>query len=392
MPGHAARLDYLPPYIFAVLGDRLREMETQGIDVVRLDVGSPDMPPAEHVIEALHRSACNPDNHGYSGYRGIPRFRQAVSRYYQRRFDVKINADKEVLPLLGSKEGIINLCLAYLDRGDLVLIPDIGYPSYMQGARLAGADIYWVQVSPENGYLPDLSRIPDDVAQRAKMLWVNYPNNPTGATADLDFYKAALEYCVKHDILLASDNPYVDVTFDGYVAPSALQVPDSIDYTVEFMSFSKSYNMAGWRLGAAVGSSKALNTLLRIKSNMDSGHFNAIFDAGIDALDNTPQSWLDERNMFYQRRRDRLLAALPEIGLTADKPAGSLYLWAKPTVISASTYVEQALNEAHVSLAPGGAYGPGGEDFLRISVGISDERLDESINRLKAWYSSHHYA
>lgn len=388
MPVHAARLDYLPPYVFAVLGDRLRAMESQGIDVVRLDVGSPDMPPAQHVIDALYRGANNPANHGYSGYRGIPPFRQAVSRYYQRRFGVTINADKEVLPLLGSKEGIVNLCLAYLDHGDIALIPDIGYPSYMQGARLAGADIYWVRVDPQNGYLPDLNAIPQDVARRAKLLWVNYPNNPTGATASLDFYKEALEFCAKYDILLASDNPYVDVTFDGYVAPSALEVPGAIDHAIEFMSFSKSYNMAGWRLGAAVGSTTAINTLLRVKSNIDSGHFNAIFEAGIEALDNTPQSWLDERNLIYQRRRDRLLAAMPEIGLTAEKTAGSLYLWAKPTKLSANTYVEQALTEAHVSLAPGGAYGPGAEDYLRISVGISDARLDESINRLKVWYAT----
>jgi LL-diaminopimelate aminotransferase len=392
MPAHAARLDNLPPYIFAVLGERLRKMEIEGVDVIRLDIGSPDMPPAKHVMETLAKAASNPDNHGYSGYRGLPAFRHSVSRYYERRFEVRINPETQVLPLLGSKEGIVNLCLGYLDRGDIVLIPDIGYPSYMQGARLAGAEIYWMPVRAETGYLPDFDTIPDDIASRAKLMWLNYPNNPTGATAEIDFYRTAVEFCTRHDILLASDNPYVEVTFDGYTAPSALQALGVTEHVIEFISFSKSHNMAGWRLGAAVGSVKALQTLLRVKSNMDSGHFNAIYEAGIDALDNTPQSWLDERNMVYQRRRDQFLEILPEIGLMAEKPLGSLYLWAKPTRMDARSYVEQALVEAHVSLAPGGAYGPGGEDYLRISVGVSNERFEESLNRLKVWYSAQQYA
>jgi LL-diaminopimelate aminotransferase len=392
MPPHAARLDNLPPYVFAVLGERLRKMEVEGIDVIRLDIGNPDMPPAPHVMEALAQAAANPDNHGYSGYRGIPRFRQAVSRYYERRFHINLNPENQVLPLIGSKEGIVNLCLGYLDQGDVVLIPDIGYPSYMQGARLAGAEIYWLPIRPENGYLPDLAAIPSEVARRAKLLWVNYPNNPTGATADLGFYRRAVEYCADHDILLASDNPYVDVTFDGYVAPSALEASGALEHVIEFMSFSKSYNMAGWRLGAAVGSVKALQTLLRVKSNMDSGHFTAIYEAGIAALENTPQMWIDERNQIYQRRRDRFMEVLPELGLVAEKPAGSLYIWAKPVHMDAKSYVEQALLEAHVSLAPGGAYGPGGDEYIRISVGVSDERFEESLDRLKVWYSAQQYA
>ncbi|MCU0496729.1 MAG: aminotransferase class I/II-fold pyridoxal phosphate-dependent enzyme [Anaerolineae bacterium] len=392
MPLHAARLDTLPPYVFAVLGERLRQMELAGIDVIRLDIGSPDMPPPPHVVETLYRSSQNPDHHGYSGYRGIPSFRQAIARYYQHKFNVELNAEKQVLPLLGSKEGIVNLSLAYLDKGDLVLIPDIGYPSYMQGARLAGADIHWLPVSPENHYQPDFDAIPTDIAHKAKLLWINYPNNPTGAVANLDFYRRAIDFCKAYDILLVSDNPYCEVVFDGYMAPSAMQIAGASDVAVEFISFSKSHNMAGWRLGAAVGSPTALQTLLRIKSNMDSGHFHPIYEAGIDAIDHTPQSWLDERNRIYQNRRDRILAALPDIGLQADKPLGSLYLWATPLHTDAQTYVERALTEAHVSLAPGGAYGPGGTNYLRISVGMSDERIDESLNRLKVWYSAHQYA
>lgn len=388
MPAQSNRLANLPPYVFAVLGERLRQMEKQGIDVIRLDIGSPDLPPSQTVINAMNDSIKKPGVHGYAGYRGTPAFRQAIARYYQRRFNVTLDPETEVLPLIGSKEGIVNLCLAYLDRGDTALVPDIGYPAYSMGTKLAGGDVCWFPLRPENGYLPDFNEIATDVADKAKILWINYPNNPTGATAELDFYQKAVDFCKAHDILLASDNPYCDVTFDGYNAPSALQIPGARDVTIEFMSFSKSYNMAGWRIGAAVGNSKALQTLLKIKSNMDSGHFESIYEAGVIAIDETPQSWLDERNDVYKARRDRLIAALPEMGLRAEVPAGSLYIWATPVKLDANTYVEEALTEGHVSLAPGGSYGPGGENYLRFSVGMSDERIDEAINRLKKWYSA----
>lgn len=390
MPAPANRLSNLPSYVFAVIGDRLRAMEKEGKDVIRLDVGSPDLPPPPAVIETLYASASRPDRHGYSGYRGTPQFREAVSRYYQARFEVNLDPDSEILPLIGSKEGIVNLCLAYLDKGDTVIIPDVGYPSYAQGAKLAGADIYWTPVRAETGYLIDFDSIPEEVASKAKILWVNYPNNPTGATADLDFYARAVDFCARHGILLASDNPYVDVTFDNYRAPSALEVPGAKETAIEFMSFSKTHNMAGWRLGAAVGNAEALKVLLKVKSNLDSGHFLAVFDAGITALDDTPEDWIAWRNGIYQARRDRIMAALPHIGLSAATPLGSLYIWAKPDKISAETYVEEALSEALVSFAPGGAYGPGGNDYVRLSLGVSDERLDQALERLKAWYSAKH--
>jgi LL-diaminopimelate aminotransferase len=378
MPAQSNRLANLPPYVFAVLGERLRDMQKQGIDVIRLDIGSPDLPPADNVIQSMTDTMKRPEVHGYAGYRGTPAFRQAIARYYQRRFNVTIDPETEVLPLIGSKEGIVNLCLAYLDHGDTALVPDIGYPAYSMGTLLAGGEVCWFALRPENGYLPDFESIPADVADKAKIIWLNYPNNPTRAVA----------FCKKYDILLASDNPYCDVTFDGYIAPSALQVPGAKDVTVEFMSFSKSYNMAGWRLGAAVGNTKALQTLLKVKSNMDSGHFEAIYAAGVTAVDETPQSWLDERNAVYKSRRNRMMAALPEMGLRAEIPAGSLYVWATPTKLDANTYVEEALTQAHVSLAPGGSYGPGGKNYLRFSVGMSDERIDEAIRRLKEWYNA----
>jgi LL-diaminopimelate aminotransferase len=389
MPVRAERLQNLPPYVFAVISQRIRQMHQKGLDVIRLDIGSPDLPPHQMVIDALSQSANNPNNHGYSGYTGTPAFREAVARYYQRRFDVELNPDTEVLPLLGSKEGIVNLSLAYLGHGDISLVPDIGYPAYGMGARLAGADIYEMHLSPDNDFLPKLNTIPEKIRQQAKLLWVNYPNNPTGAVASLDFYNTVVEFCADHDVLLASDNPYCDITYDDYTAPSALQADSAKAHTIEFMSMSKTFNMAGWRLGAAVGSADALKNLLRVKSNVDSGHFKAIYDAGIVALDNVSDDWQEERNCVYQRRRDQLIAALPDIGLEAYSPKATLYVWAKTIDGTApETYIEQALSEAQVSIAPGAAYGSGGTDYLRLSLTVPDDRLEEGIKRLKAWYAA----
>lgn len=386
MPEPAHRLKNLPPYAFAVQGQRIQKMLANGIDVISLDIGSPDMPPPPAVIEALAESARHPARHGYTGYRGTSDFRQSIARYYQRRFGVTIDPDREVLPLIGSKEGIVNLALAYLDKGDIALVPDIGYPSYSMGTRLAGGDIYWLPISAENNYLPDVSAIPADVIRKTRLLWVNYPNNPTGATAEVEDYTRLVAFCREHDILLASDNPYVDVTYDGYKAPSVLQVPDAMDCAVELISFSKTFNMAGWRLGAAVGHAAALRTLLQVKSNVDSGHFRPVYDAGVTAVDTTSQEWIDARNQVYQRRRDHILSVLPQIGLQAEKPKGSLYIWARVEDGDALQYAEAALNAAHVAFAPGGIYGPGGSGFVRISLAVPDDRLDSALLRLKNWY------
>jgi LL-diaminopimelate aminotransferase len=389
MPKRSSRLDNLPQYIFSIIGDRITALKAKGADVIRIDIGSPDLPPPDAVIEALSQSAQNPANHGYTGYRGLPAFREAIAEYYQNRFGVSLDPNKEVLPLLGSKEGLVNLSLAYLSAGDVALVPDIGYPSYSMGARIAGGEIYWLELNEENGYKPDISVINADILERTKLLWVNYPNNPTGAMVDLDFYTEMAEFCNKHDILLVSDNPYMDITFDGNNACSALQTPLGTKNIIELYSFSKSYNMAGWRLGAAVGDEAALKNLLHVKSNVDSGHFRGIYDAGIAAL-NTPQSWIDNRNQVYKGRRDRILATLSKIGLSAKPTPGSIYVWARvdaDSKVESCTYTDQALNEAHVSIAPGEAYGPGGKGFVRISLGITDERLDEALNRLETWYS-----
>ena len=384
----ANRLKNLPPYAFAVIGQRIRQMTKEGIDVIRLDIGSPDNPPPPAVVEALTNSALQPGKHGYSGYQGTPEFRRAVAGYYAQRFHVQLDPDKEVLPLIGSKEGIVNLCLALLNDGDLVLVPDISYPSYSMGAFLAGAEVYWLPLREENSYLPELDTIPEDVAARAKILWVNYPNNPTGAVADLGCYEEIVAFCRKHQILLASDNPYVEVTFDGYRAASVLEVAGAKEIAVEFMSLSKTYNMAGWRMGAAVGNAEVLKLLLQVKSNVDSGHFLPIYEAGVTAIEQTSPAWEEERNHIYERRRDRILETLPSIGLQARKSPGSLYVWARVLQGDGMTYAEKALNEAHVSIAPGGIYGPGGKYYVRISLGTPDDRLEVALNRLQEWYTS----
>lgn len=382
----SARLKNLPPYFFSVIGDRIRQMQADKIKVYRLDIGNPDMPPPSAVIESLATSASNPKNHGYNSYRGTPAFRRALAKHYQRRFGVTLDPDTEILPLLGSKEGIINITLAHLSKGDVALVPDIGYPAYAMGTRLAEAEVYWVKLDPERGYRPNLADIPADILKRAKVLWINYPNNPTGAMITLDDYNQIANFCVEHEILLISDNPYVDVLFNSATAPSALQSSADRRNIVEFFSFSKSYNMAGWRLGAALGSKEAIDNLLAIKSNIDSAHFTPVYDAGITALD-TPQSWMDERNAIYQRRRDKIMEVLPHIGLSADKPMGSLYVWAKVLDGDATAYVESAITNAHVSLAPGAAYGPGGDNYVRFSVGVADDELSEALDALKSWYS-----
>lgn len=388
MPVIAKRLTQLPEYVFAKISREVRAMQEAGIDIIRMDIGSPDLPPPDFVMDKLNESARVDSHHGYSGYSGIPRFREGVARYYQKRFEVDLDPNSEVLPLIGSKEGIVNLTLAYIDQGDIALVPAIGYPSYAMGTTLAGGDVQYISMPAENGFLLDLDSIDAEIAQQAKILWCNYPNNPTGAIADTGFYADLVAFCNQYDIVLASDNPYCDVAYDGYRAPSLLEIEGAKDVAVEFLSMSKTFNMAGWRLGAAVGNADILKNLLKVKSNVDSGHFIPAYDAGIKAMDDLSDEWLAERNAIYQARRDIVVAGLADIGLSAITPKASLYIWAKSLDMPALDYINEARDKAHVSLAPGEAYGPGGDGYIRISVTITEERLQEGINRLKKWYNN----
>ena len=299
-------------------------------------------------------------------------------------------ADREVLPLIGSKEGLVNLTLAFIDRGDAVIAPDVNYPAYSLGASMAGGDVIRLRLDPERGYKPDLDALrADPDLPRAKLLWVNYPNNPTGATVELDTYQELVAFCREHRLLLCSDNPYSEIVFDGYRAPSALQADPEKAVSVEFMSLSKTYNMAGWRLGACVGNRRAIDALLTVKSNIDSGHFRAIYDAGCAALDETPQGWIDARNAIYAARRDRIVAACAQIGLEPRPAKGSLYIWARVLGFGGDeqTWTARALQEAHVSITPGQLFGEAGAGFVRISVTVADERLDDALRRLERWYA-----
>jgi LL-diaminopimelate aminotransferase len=377
------RLTNLPPYIFATINQKIQKLQAQGIDVIRLDIGNPDGEPPPDVINALMTYAQRPDTHGYSSYTGIKAFRDAVAAYYARRFQVEINPDTQVLPLMGSKEGLVNLCLAYLNPGDTVLLPDIGYPPYARGVMLAGAQIEWLPLKLEQGFIPDLNAVGHQRVEQARMFWMNYPNNPTGAIADLAFYQEAVNFCQAHDILLVSDNPYFDITFDGCHAGSVLQVPNALSCSVEFISFSKTYNMGGWRLGAAIGNADVIRLLLQMKSNVDTGHFIPIYHAGIAALESTTDDWATARNQTYQRRRDLVLAHLAGAGLDAHKPLGAMYVWAKTQIGDGDQYVGAALDTAHVTLTPGSAFGPGGHEYVRISLGTPDDRLQLALQRLQ---------
>jgi LL-diaminopimelate aminotransferase len=303
---------------------------------------------------------------------------------YAARFGVMLDPAQEVVALIGSKEGLANMALAWLDPGDLALVPDPGYPTYFMAPLLVGATTYPMPLVEENGFLPDLEAIPAEVAQRARMLWLNYPNNPTGAVAPLEFLAAAVDYCRRHDILLCYDAPYCDICFDGYVAPSILQVPGAKEVALEFNSLSKSHNMAGWRLGMAVGNPVAVEALARVKTNIDSGPFLPIQEAGIAALTGD-QSWLEGRNAIYQERRDIIVEALNRAGLKTETPKASLYLWARvPAGRNAAEFANWLLDETGVSITPGTAFGAHGEGFVRLSIGTATERVREAMGRILA--------
>lgn len=379
----AKRLDNVPMYVFAAQGARLRKLAAEGLDIIRMDIGEPDAPPPAFIIEELAKQSRDPKKHGYAGYGGTPQLKQAMADYYLRRFGVELDPVTETLPLLGSKEGLANIALAWLDPGDLAIVPDPGYPTYQMGAKMAGAQVYFMPLERRLGWLPDLQMIPVEVAERARLLWISYPNNPTGAIAPFSFYKEAVAFCRRYDILLCSDLPYADVGFDGYEAPSVLAVPDAKEVTIEFNSMSKSHHMAGWRVGMAVGNAVAVKALLQIKSNIDSGIFRPIQDAATAAL-NADDAWMAARNAEYQQRRDMILETIRSIGMAAETPKASLYIWAlPPTGYGSVEFADKVLLETGVSFTPGDAYGPSGAGYIRISMGTETSKIAEAMARLR---------
>jgi LL-diaminopimelate aminotransferase len=379
----ADRIGNLPPYVFAQVGRRIRELAAEGKDIIRLDIGSPDLPPPDFIVDAMYQSMKDPAHHGYGGYYGTPELRQAIAAYYENRFGVRLDPEKEVTALIGSKEGIANVALALVDPGQTVLVPDPGYPTYRLGALLAGGVPVSMPLLVEHGLLPDLNTIPPEVARSARIMWLNYPNNPTGATATLEFFERVVAFAHRYDLLICHDNPYCDIVFDGYTAPSLLQVPGAIEVALEFNSLSKTYNMAGWRVGMAVGNAAAVEALARTKTNIDSGIFRPIQDAAAVALTGD-QTWLKRRNEIYRERRDLILGTLQEVGIQADKTVASLYIWAKvPQGYNSAEFATRLVEDAGISIAAGSAFGAHGEGYVRISLGMSTERIREAMERLR---------
>jgi len=369
---------------FAVLNTNVTRLQGAGKDIIRLDIGSPDLPPAPHIIEALATTAQQPDSHGYQSHRGTAALREAWAGMYLRLHGVDLDPDG-VVPLLGSKEGIFHLSMAVLNPGDLVLVPDPGYQTYTQGAHFAGAETVRVPLKPENNNLPDFSAIPSDIVRRARLMWLNYPNNPTAAVAPLEFFAGAVAFCRQHNILLCHDAAYTQVTFDGYRTPSILEIPGAFQVAVEFNTLSKSHNMAGWRVGAAFGHRASLEALLKLKTHADSGHFLGITQAAIAALTGD-QTWLVGRNLVYQERRDLVIHALQGMGFQPGYTQASLYVWFPvPSGWDSDSFVLDLLERVHLSLAPGSIFGPGGVNHVRLSLTQPLPRLEAAMQRLRHW-------
>ena len=381
----ASRIDKVPPYLFVEISRKIAEKRAQGIDVISFGIGDPDIPTPDNVIARLRETALDPPNHRYPETDGLPEFRQAAANWYQRRFGISLDPDKEVLPLIGAKEGIGHAALCFLDPGDVALVPDPGYPVYSVGTWFAGGECHWMPLLEENGWLPDLDAIDPDVAERAKLMWLNYPNNPTGAIAGLDFFERAVDFARRHDIAVMHDACYTEVAFDGYKPVSFLQVPGAVDVSLEFHSLSKSYNMTGWRVGMAVGNAEMIDALMVVKSNLDSGIPQAIQYMGIEAL-NSPIESTEERNAVYQRRRDLVVSTLHNIGLHVDPPKASLYVWARvPDGYTSAQVTTMLLGERDIVVTPGTGYGKYGEGYIRLSLTIADDALERGLERLASW-------
>jgi LL-diaminopimelate aminotransferase len=380
----ASRLNLLPPYLFAELDRLKREVQQKGVDVISLGIGDPDLPTPAHIIEALKRTAENPANHRYPDYEGLLRFRQSASNWYKRRFEVTLDPNREVCALIGSKEGIANFPVATVDPGDIVLIPDPGYPVYYSGCVFNGGEPYFMPLRRENAFLPDLNAIPKEVARRARLMWLNYPNNPTAATAELGFLQDAVRFCLANDIILAHDFAYSEMAFDGYRAPSLMQVEGARECAVEFHSLSKTYSMTGWRVGFVVGNDKLIGALGKVKTNVDSGVFQAVQEAAIAALEGSDEK-IREYCAIYKERRDLMVEALRALGLACDVPRATFYIWAQvPHGHTSVSFTERVLKETGVVITPGSGFGKGGEGYVRFSLTVPSERLKEAVERIKA--------
>ena len=379
----SSRLDMIPPYLFAEVDRKIAEKKAQGVDVISFGVGDPDVPTPDHVVDVLCAEGRRAENHRYPDYYGLDEFRESAARWFARRFGPELDPATQVLPVMGSKEGVAHLALALLDPGDIALVPEPSYPVYAMGTLLASAQSHFLPLHAGNGFLPDLESVPGDVASRAKVLWINYPNNPTGAVAPDAFFEKAIEFARTNDIVLAHDNAYSEITFDGYVAPSILGFDGAMDVAVEFHSLSKTFNMTGWRVGFACGNAQVIEALGTIKTNIDSGIFNPVQLAAVEALDHGEDD-LREMVDLYRRRRDLLVSELSSLGWDATPPKGSIYIWMPvPAGFGSVEFSKHVLDRAGVFFTPGNAYGPSGEGFVRLSLTVPDDRIREAVARLE---------
>ncbi|MBI4591569.1 MAG: LL-diaminopimelate aminotransferase [Candidatus Rokubacteria bacterium] len=383
MPELADRLRRLPPYLFAEIDRKKREVRARGVDVIDLGIGDPDLPTPPHIIQALQKAAEDPENHRYPSYEGMLAYRQAVADWYAKRFNVRLDPEQEVLTLIGSKEGTAHMPLAFVNPGDVVLIPDPGYPVYAAGAWFAGGEAHRMPLRRENGFLPDLGAVPADVARRAKLMYLNYPNNPTAAVATRQFFGEVMAFAQRHGILVCHDAMYSELKFDGYEPPSFLEIEGAREVGVEFHSLSKTYSMTGWRLGFCVGNRAAVAGLGSVKTNVDSGVFQAVQYAGIAALTG-PQEVCEHYRKTYQDRRDVVVRGLQAIGWEVDIPKGTFFVWAPvPGRLDSRSFATRLLEEAGVVVTPGVGFGPSGEGFYRIALTVERARLAEAMERLK---------
>ena len=377
------RLEKIPPYLFAEIDRKIAEAKARGVDIISLGIGDPDTPTLPPVVEEMHKAIDNPANHDYPPYNGTEKFRKAACEWMKKRFGVELNPDTQMLANIGSKEAIAHVFFAFVDKGDYTLIPDPGYPVYKNATIFAGGTPYSMPLLEENGYLPDLDAIPEDIAKKSKIMFLNYPNNPTGAVATKEFYKKAVDFCKKYDILLCSDMAYSEMTYDGYVAPSVLEVEGAMDVALEFYSHSKSYNMTGWRVGFCCGNADAVKALGTIKNNIDSGTFKAIQDAAVAAF-NVDTSYIKNLNKMYQERSDAAEEGFRELGWNIKPSKATFYLWLPvPKGMTSEEFVTVMLEKAHVVVPPGNGYGKYGEGYFRVALTKDVDTIKKAIKRMK---------
>jgi LL-diaminopimelate aminotransferase len=377
------RIKTLPPYLFAKIDEMKEEVKKRGVDIIDLGVGDPDMPTPKHIIKRLQSASEKPENHKYPSYVGMLQYRESVANFYKKRFNVSLNPETEIISLIGSKEGIAHFPYAFIDSGDYALVPEPGYPVYAIATKFAGGEVHYMPLLEKNGFLPDLKEIPEDIAKKAKIMFINYPNNPTGAVANEKFFKDVISFAKKYNVIVVHDAAYTEMYYDGIAPLSFLEVEGAMEVGVELHSLSKTYNMTGWRIGWAAGRKEIVGALGKIKTNIDSGAFQAIQEAAMEALDSS-QKCVEDMRQMYQERRDVLISGLKKLGFTVNSPLATFYIWINvPKGYSSADFTALLLKEAGIVTTPGNGFGPSGEGYIRMALTVDKDRLNEAVERIE---------